>query len=138
MNEAISSFDGEYRFLSNFWPCTVQCDRLTFPAVENAYQAMKSLDKAVRWQFLEISPGHAKRLGRKIEVRADWHAVRMEIMRDLLVQKFSDPVLKQMLKATGDAELIEGNSWNDVFWGVCDGKGENHLGRLLMEIRARE
>jgi predicted NAD-dependent protein-ADP-ribosyltransferase YbiA (DUF1768 family) len=41
-----------------------------------------------------------------------------------------------MLKATGDEELVEGNWWNDTFWGVCNGVGENNLGKLLMKIRA--
>jgi predicted NAD-dependent protein-ADP-ribosyltransferase YbiA (DUF1768 family) len=40
-----------------------------------------------------------------------------------------------MLIDTGDQELIEGNWWGDVIWGVCNGKGENHLGKILMEVR---
>jgi predicted NAD-dependent protein-ADP-ribosyltransferase YbiA (DUF1768 family) len=39
------------------------------------------------------------------------------------------------LLETGDAELIEGNDWGDTFWGVCGGKGNNFLGKLLMEVR---
>jgi len=44
--------------------------------------------------------------------------------------------LKEKLLATGDEELVEGNDWNDRVWGKVDGVGENHLGRLLMKIRA--
>ena len=43
--------------------------------------------------------------------------------------------LKEKLLATGDAELIEGNTWNDTYWGVCRGKGKNHLGKIIMEVR---
>ena len=56
-------------------------------------------------------------------------------MRDALIQKFSDKKLQKKLIDTGDAELIEGNWWGDKFWGVCEGEGENHLGKLLMEVR---
>ena len=57
-------------------------------------------------------------------------------MKILLRQKFGDAWLRAKLLATGDAELIEGNYWHDTFWGMCNGKGENHLGRLLMEVRS--
>ena len=56
-------------------------------------------------------------------------------MRTCLIEKFSDPVLRDKLMATGNCQLIEGNTWGDRYWGVCDGVGQNHLGRLLMEIR---
>ena len=41
---------------------------------------------------------------------------------------------------TGDAELIEGNTWHDNYWGVCscskcNGRGKNRLGKLLMKVR---
>jgi len=57
-------------------------------------------------------------------------------MFDLLCQKFyNDPRLKELLRATGDAELVEGNWWGDTFFGVCKGTGENHLGKMLMQVR---
>jgi len=28
-----------------------------------------------------------------------------------------------------------GNHWGDRYWGVCDGKGENNLGKIQMGIR---
>ena len=39
------------------------------------------------------------------------------------------------LLETGDVYLEETNTWGDVFWGVCNGKGENMLGQVLMLIR---
>jgi predicted NAD-dependent protein-ADP-ribosyltransferase YbiA (DUF1768 family) len=57
-------------------------------------------------------------------------------MRECLVAKFGqNPELMQLLKDTGDSILIEGNSWGDQFWGVCNSVGKNWLGKLLMEIR---
>lgn len=59
------------------------------------------------------------------------------VMLNLLRIKFSDPMLRQQLVDTGDAELVEGNAWNDTFWGVSlkTGMGKNWLGRLLMQVR---
>jgi predicted NAD-dependent protein-ADP-ribosyltransferase YbiA (DUF1768 family) len=67
----------------------------------------------------------------------DWAEIRDDIMRSLLAQKFrlGEP-LGQRLMATGDAELIDGNTWGDRYWGVVDGVGQNRLGQLLMERRA--
>ena len=58
-------------------------------------------------------------------------------MAALIAQKFDKGELALALKYTGDAELIEGNNWGDTFWGVCNGVGENHLGKLLMARRAQ-
>ena len=56
-------------------------------------------------------------------------------MRQLLMTKFAWPGEQDLLLKTGTAELIEGNWWGDTFWGVFNGAGQNHLGRLLMEVR---
>ena len=63
--------------------------------------------------------------------------MKLQLMERLLLKKFDDnhPQLQQMLLATGEEELVEGNYWGDVYWGVCNGVGENHLGKLLMKIR---
>ena len=57
-------------------------------------------------------------------------------MYDVCKAKFTqNPNLAQLLIETGDATLIEGNNWDDVVWGVCNGVGENRLGKILMQIR---
>ena len=45
--------------------------------------------------------------------------------------------MKEKLIATRPAILIEGNYWNDNFWGSDppDGNGKNWLGKILMEER---
>ena len=50
-------------------------------------------------------------------------------------EKFKDINLSELLIGTEDVELVESNNWNDTFWGVCNGKGKNHLGKILMEVR---
>lgn len=137
----IDSFSGANAFLSNFWPATVVLDGMVFRSTEHAYQAAKFDDVAVRVQIQAApSPGQAKKLGRLWAPRPDWDSVRIDVMLDLLRQKFSpDAALSDRLLATGDAELIEGCYWHDSFWGVCNcGRcppGQNHLGKLLMKIR---
>ena len=74
-------------------------------------------------------------MGRHLPLRPDWEDVKLSVMEGLLRQKFREEPFKSQLKATGDAQLVEGNYWGDVYWGVCRGQGENHLGKLLMKIR---
>jgi ribA/ribD-fused uncharacterized protein len=137
---AITRFTGEYRFLSNFYPKSVMLDGVVYPTVENAYQASKTIDKLIRLRFGSCTPAEAKKKGRLIPIRPDWDKVKVDIMRDLVAQKFEPPSpLGNMLLATIPNELIEGNHWGDKFWGcVIDGDkfiGENMLGKILMEIR---
>lgn len=134
--KSINGFFDEYRFLSNFWPCEVEFDDFLYPSVEHAYQAAKTFSLAARQEIRNCrTPGAAKKLGQRIDLRPDWEDVRVEIMRRLLYQKFDDPDLMALLAATGDAYLEETNTWGDTFWGVCKGTGKNMLGKLLMEVR---
>lgn len=136
----IAEFKGEHRWLSNFWPCTVKYKDVLFPSSEHAYVMAKvepHLWPAVLDLVLEAkTAGQVKRLGRKLPLRPDWDLVKVQVMRDILESKFSNTGLAAMLLTTGDEELVEGNHWGDTFWGVCDGVGQNWLGRLLMGIRA--
>lgn len=138
MTEAINRFEEEHAFLSNFFPSTVRFDGTSWPTVEHAFQAAKTNDPEERnWIRNAGTPGVAKRRGRSVKLRKDWESVKLDVMRELLRSKFSDPTLRRMLLDTGDSPLLEGNMWNDRFWGVClkTGKGQNHLGGLLMSLR---
>lgn len=124
-----------YEFLSNFYPCKIVYKDYEFSSLEHAYQAAKTYKSS--WnKFDGISAGQAKRLGKTLIIRTDWNDVRLSVMEELLRIKFTIPELKEKLKGTGDAELIESNTWGDYFYGVCRGRGKNHLGKLLMKIRA--
>lgn len=160
----IDSFKGEHRWLSNFWPTYVTFEGELYPSVEHAYVAAKFLPKQLvfdpnRDWLVEVylrgvirntrGPGKAKRLGQKYKdlIRPDWKDVRLGVMESLLRQKFdpsretADEPLAQMLLDTGEQALVEGNVWHDNFWGnctcsKCPEPGENHLGKLLMQIRS--
>lgn len=136
--DVIDSFQGEKRFLSNFFPAKVSLDGIKFSSVENAYQAAKTLDESIRLKFVNLTAGQAKRESRKLKIRPDWEQVKLLIMNDLVTEKFTRNLdLQKKLLDTGEAELIEGNTWGDVFWGVCKGKGDNNLGKILMSVRNR-
>lgn len=133
----ILSFRDEYFFLSNFYPVEIKLDGIVYPNAETAFQAQKTLDVEERRKFSMLkNPVQAKRLGRKVKLRDDWEEVKLDIMTEVVSQKFlQHPHLIEMLLQTGDEELVEGNKWGDRFWGVCKGKGKNHLGKILMKIR---
>lgn len=141
----IDSFRDEFRFLSNFWEVLVRLEGddppREYPTLEHAFQAAKTLDPVERRTIrMARTPGEAKRLGRCVKLRPGWDDIKLNVMRDLLWFKFTEhPELRSRLLATEDAELVEGNTWGDRFWGVdiATGEGENHLGRLLMETREK-
>ncbi|USM11550.1 swarming motility protein [Citromicrobium phage vB_CbaS-RXM] len=135
----IYGFQGRYRFLSNFHPVRrgVYLDGFRYPTVEHAYQAAKTLCPVERAEICHAkTPGEAKRLGREVTIRENWAVHRLCSMEGLLRQKFAPRTyLAGQLKNTGTKKIVEGNTWGDTFWGRCNGKGHNHLGELLMEIR---
>lgn len=132
----IASFSGNHRFLSNFYPSIIKMGGHVYDTVEHAYQAAKCVDEAQRLMIRDATtPSVAKKLGRNVVMGDDWEEAKIDVMRKLLTMKFKHEYLAKQLVDTGDAHLIEGNTWGDTFWGVCNGVGENHLGRLLMEVR---
>lgn len=131
---------GEHAFLGSFHAVTVPFEGVSYPTVENAFQAAKTTDPSAREPFRVVSPAEAKRLGTRVALRADWEAVKLDVMAALVSAKFSAPALRERLCATSPRELVEGNWWHDNFWGVCHcprcgAQGANHLGRILMEVR---
>lgn len=134
MTTPITAFADEYRFLSNFHSAPVTFDGITFPDVECAFQAQKEPEMA--HLFTRLTPAQAKRNGRRARLRDDWDDVKDDIMYELVRLKFKHHLsLRAKLLATGQRELIEGNAWDDTYWGVCKGVGENRLGHILMRVR---
>ena len=137
----IDKFDGKYAFLSNFHETNFVWQGRRYPTVEHFFQAWKAKTKEdFDFVMSTATPGAAKRAGKKIQLREDWEEVKENIMLEALRTKFSIKGLKEKLLATGDEELVEGNFWHDNFWGVCScskcgNKGQNKLGKLLMQVR---
>lgn len=126
----IGPFKDEFFWLSNFY---IEPDKTH---VEGEYQALKS-DPPTEW-LKYVLPHDAKRAGRKLKLRKDWDEIKIGIMQGLVTAKFNDhPELMQKLIETRPHTIIELNNWNDTFWGVYRGYGQNWLGRILMHVRDR-
>lgn len=135
----IDDFHGNNSWLSNFYECEVRFEGQSYPSVEAAYQAAKTLDAKLRAEVAaETSPALAKKRGRKLKIRPDWDDIKLAVMASCLFYKFTaHPELRAKLLGTGKEDLVEENWWGDRYWGTTKGVGENHLGRLLMELREK-
>ena len=135
----IEKFQGETRWLSNFAPVKIVMNGLTFPTTEHAYMAAKSDNPIWKVKCTEenITPGQIKRLSKEVQLVDNWETKKVEVMKECVRQKFSQNPYKKMLKDTGNQHIQEGNNWGDLFWGVDlkSGKGENILGKLIMDFR---
>lgn len=133
-SKAISRFQGNYRYLSNFH---IEPDG---SHVEGEFQRSKCKYAADVPKFKNLLPREAKALGRSVQLRDNWEVLKLEYMTMYVRTKFRDhPELARRLVDTGDAELIEGNAHGDTFWGVDvnTGTGKNWLGIILMLTRSR-
>lgn len=139
MEYPIYYFQGNYKWLSNFW---IESDG---SHVEGEFQAAKALTPELREyyreKFLAGMPATAKCDGKYLTLRPDWEEVKIPIMYELVRQKFlDDPMLADLLVATSNTLLVEGNTWGDRFWGqtkLLNGQwsGRNELGKILMRVR---
>lgn len=142
-NRIINDFSGDYRFLSNFYQCPFEYKGLTYPNAEAAFQAQKCATEEDKIKYTTTkNPVVAKRMGKKEPgFPSNWDEICYGIMKDILTAKFTVPELREKLKSTGDAILIEGNHWHDNRWGKCtcercqNKDGQNWLGKILMEVR---
>lgn len=133
-------FREQYAFLSNFYPVSIFYAGVFYTSAEHAYQASKCVNIKERERIAALeTPSMAKQQGRHIwPIRKDWDQVKLEIMEDILRLKFHRDhiILRRLLAETNPLEIVEENWWNDRYWGQHQGIGHNHLGRLLMKIRA--
>lgn len=140
--EVVKGFFGDYRWLSNFHKCTIWFDGVGFPSTENAYVYAKlsDYDRSHAWEtvsaLMSCTPSESKKLGREIPIREDWDRIKFDVMSAVVFEKYYRHIeLRHQLLATGSKLLEETNHWGDTYWGVCDGKGQNKLGKIHMRIR---
>ena len=143
----IESFSGRYNFLSNFYPAKIEHQGITYPTLEHYYVSMKvKNDQQIDGKYITMidcreliakmpNPARVKQFGKIIKVRRDWDDVKLDVMLWGVREKFKHTDLKDLLLSTGDQELVEGNTWNDTYWGICRGEGQNNLGKILMKVR---
>lgn len=142
----IDNFRGKYYFLSNFYKSNIKVNNgKIFPSSEHLFQALKTKNKDEQEKIrLCKTPGEAKKLGYKVQLVDNWEDVKIAVMEKILFIKFTrNDTLKELLLATEERELIEGNTWHDNFWGNCtcpkckNIEGKNNLGKLLMKLRTQ-
>lgn len=140
--DIIMAFKGENEFLSNFHLAEVIFEERVYPATENAYFAWMSRDDHIRLRLQTMRPSAAKAFARTDEFKAQRiFKSQNELvagMEAFVRQKFfNHRHLGDMLLATGNATLIEGNTWGDENFGfnMVTGNGRNELGKMLMRIR---
>lgn len=138
----IYGFFGSFRFLSNFHVVKIPYQGLVYPSTEAAYMSAKTTDQSIKDKLTKsISPSESRRIGKTLVLREGWDDMRLEVMEEVSRIKYGQPnnreslELREMLKATAPAVLVEANWWNDRFWGECYGVGESNLGKILMKIR---
>jgi len=138
----INNFSNKYGFLSNFHISPFYWKNMKIQTTEHLYQAMKTIEPSERLEILKCkTPGQAKRLGSKCNLRPDWEERKEDIMLLCLRLKFNNPDMKELLLYTCDELLVESNCWHDNVWGNCncrrcvDIEGKNMLGCLLMKVR---
>lgn len=134
--EAIREFIDAYAFLSNFYHSPVKYRNLIYLNAEAAFQAQKESCEKDKEQYTRMNPAQAKLVGRNCNLREDWEEIKEQTMYEIVKAKFTqNKALARLLLDTGDAYLEEGNWWHDTTWGVCNGVGENKLGKILMRVR---
>lgn len=129
---------------SNLFPRPIEFDGKTYPTSEHAYQAGKARKPAVRdWILSAPTPALAAMAAHGLyvwDVVPDWAQIKFDRMRAVLRAKFDQHTdLRELLLSTGNARLVEvGTVSNAVnrLWGEVNGKGQNMLGVMLMELRA--
>lgn len=152
----VPEFRGDYFFLSNydtnapfkwrnksFWSGEQAfAFAKTFYAVDGKGSLAVSIGEEI---LLANTPGEAKKLGRNAPLNVEfWDEHKIQIMREIVAAKFKGvPEYAGKLLNTGCMMLVEGNDWNDQFWGRSLDKktgqmlGLNMLGVILMEERGR-
>lgn len=130
---------GKYGFLSNLYPCEVVIER-RFSSAEHAYQYAKPMEQKVRdWIAIAPYPRLAAQIAHNLssyDILANWNDIKVARMRLVLRTKFDQHYgLRLRLLDLSDAVLMEASK-TDAFWGIGkNGKGQNTLGMLLMELR---
>lgn len=139
----IGPFQGQYRYLSNFYMCPLVFQHVSWPSIEHAFQAHKTTNESLRERIRRMDkPREAKRAGRSVPLRHNWERIKYMLMWQLVRQKFlQNRDLAEKLVSTGDEQIVEKNHWHDNEWGDCTCErcttqpGRNCLGRILMTVR---
>ena len=132
-------YEGKWYMFSNFASFAVDWQGQRWMTSEHAYQAAKFKSERIR-SFISKAPSaysakmYAKRFSRHI--RPDWESDKLRVMLEIVRRKLEQhEFIQQKLRESGEMQIVE-DSPKDSFWGRGpDWKGENHLGRIWMDLR---
>lgn len=133
-----------YGIFSNLYRRKIIFEDIEYATSEHAYQAGKARKESVRnWITSAPSPALVAMAAHGLyvwDVTPNWSSIKVDRMRNVLIAKFTQHEdLRDILLSTGKARLVESatvkNSVN-LEWGEVNGKGQNKLGILLMEVRS--
>lgn len=133
----ITSFEGKYSFLSNFYACQTEYHNVKYPTSEHAYQAAKTSNPIQREAIKKAdTPDDAKRMGRRVEIKSNWDEIKDKVMYEIVSNKFKNKRMQAKLLATENEQLVEGNYWGSCTCPKCLQKPkENKLSKILMRVR---
>jgi ribA/ribD-fused uncharacterized protein len=134
-----------YGAFSNLFRRPIVFDGIEYPTSEHAYQAGKARKEAVRdWILSAPTPSLAAMAAHGLyvwDVVPNWAQIKFERMRRVLHAKFTQHAdLRELLLSTGEVRLVEAGTMDNAvnrLWGEVDGKGQNMLGVMLMELRSQ-
>lgn len=132
-------YEHEFYVFSNFSSFMLEWKGKLYPTSEHVYHSEKFEDESLKEQVRNTRSAHDSQKfanANKDKQIKDWDKIKLSIMKDILRAKVEQhPYVKKKLLESGDKELIE-DSWRDAYWGWGPNKdGENHLGKLWMEVR---
>lgn len=127
-----------YGYLNNFKKSPMFIYGRWWKNVEAPYQAQKTLNPDEYHKiWIAKHPREARNLGQLVTIRPDWSKIKITTMYECVLAKFvQNKDFRERLFSTGNEEIAE-DSPIDSFWGLGpSGNGENHLGRILMDVRS--
>jgi len=138
-DKQIFFYENEFYVFSNFSAFAIKWKGKLYMTSEHVYYSEKFENPELKEKIRTARSAHeALKIAeaKKDKCRSGWDKIRLKIMKEILRAKVEQhPYVKKKLLESGDKELIE-DSWRDSYWGWGPNKdGENHLGKLWMEVR---
>ncbi|OGZ08707.1 MAG: hypothetical protein A2942_04545 [Candidatus Lloydbacteria bacterium RIFCSPLOWO2_01_FULL_50_20] len=132
-------YEHEYYVFSNFSSFALEWKGELWMTSEHAYHSEKFTDEVSHDAIRKARSAHDAMkfaYANRDKYLPEWDEIKLGVMKKILHAKVAQhPYVRKKLLESGDRVLIE-DSWRDAYWGWGPNKdGENHLGKLWMEVR---
>jgi ribA/ribD-fused uncharacterized protein len=137
MEKTIQFYEGPYSALSNFSAHQVAFEGEKYMTAEHAYQVSKFKDSLQREKIRNAPSAYLAREYGQEQSGRKGQFDKVAIMKAIMSAKAEQHQDVRELLLRTENLAIEKNHPSDTYWGTgTDGKGENVMGRLWMEIRS--